>query len=117
MQQDNIMDESGGKDTVKTVIGKTLFDKRNPEMITKVGHNEVDRISILSILAKQENELRKEYNFENNILEAVIKENLVIRCSIKGWRAEQGEKIVTSIVDEEKKELSLGSRLSRVIRG
>jgi hypothetical protein len=116
LEDDNIV-ELEQSISIKTEIGKALFDKEHPEMITKIGYEEVDKISILSALVKEENELRKEKKIEKNILQNVLMENLVLRCSLKGWRAEQGEKIITAIVDDERQEPSLRSRLSRVIRG
>lgn len=83
-------------------LGLILFDKENPEMITKVVHQEIDLFSNLIILTENENDLRLELGIESpNILEKVLKENLVIRTSLKGWRSEQGERIITSNIERD----------------
>lgn len=101
----------------KQIIGLKLFDKDNPEMITKVSKADIDNISILSTITEDENRVRKELGFSDNLFNKVIHNNLVLRTSLEGWRAEQGVQIITAIIDEEKRDLEEGinTRLKRVI--
>ena len=55
IEPENIYEEGDNPPNVRTEIAMALFDKDNPELITKVGYNEVDKISILSALVKAEN--------------------------------------------------------------
>lgn len=109
------------KPTEKEVLALKLFDKNNPEMITKIGIQDLDKITILKTLVEDENKYRevlyKEKKLPKNIMSKVLENSLVLRTSLDGWRSEQAVKIITSILEDENKKLgnSLGDRLKSVI--
>ena len=101
----------------KEVLALKLFDKLNPEMITKLSVKDIDHISVLRSITKAENIYRRLRGYEDNIFSDVLQNNLVFRTSIDGWRSEQAVKIISSVIEEENKAIDdgLNARLKRVI--
>ena len=101
----------------KEVIGLKLFDKQNPEMITKISLKDIDNLSVLKSLLKSENEYRKNLGYPSNIFEDALNNNLILRTSLDGWRSNQAVEIIKGIIDEDKKSIDdgLNNRLKNVI--
>lgn len=87
------------QEEVKILLSKILFDRDNIDMITKVEGNDVDRIASLQILVDDENELRQQKGYPPNIMGKVVNQHLILRTSIDGWRAIQGENIIKSNIE------------------
>ncbi len=102
----------------KELLALKLFDKLNPEMITKMSIKDIDNISILLTLTQDENKYRKSLGYNNSLFHKVILNNLILRTSLNGWRSEQGVKIITSVLDENKvkDDNNVFSRLKGVLR-
>lgn len=102
----------------KELLALKLFDKLNPEMITKMSIKDIDNISILLTLTQDENKYRKSLGYNNSLFHKVILNNLILRTSLNGWRSEQGVKIITSVLDENKAkdDNNVFSRLKGVLR-
>lgn len=100
-----ITDSTDNKEiSVKEKISTFLFDKENPEMITNIQTKEIDYFSIMVSLTEGENIIRNKLGIENTIMSDILRKNLVFRTSWKGWRANQGERILTSNIDIENSE-------------
>ena len=110
IETQNIQEEGEKKDpNQKELISLKLFDKLNPEMITKVSLKDVDNLSTLLTLTQDENIYRanlrtKGYDIEDSLFNKVIIQNLVLRTSLDGWRSEQAVKMVTAVLDDDKKD-------------
>ncbi len=122
INDDFIEEEKTEQPLSKTQLVKILFDKNNPEMITYLQGNEIDKISMLSVLTQEENELRGTLDLKfagKNPMQKLVKKHLVLRTSIKGTRAEQGVKIITSALSEEEQQdnNNLSQNLKRVLKG
>ena len=104
---------------VKEEMAKILFNEKSINMITFTQNQEIHRLGVLLVLTEEENKLRRTLKInEDNILTDVINKQLVLRTSLQGRRAEQGVKIISSILDEQKiVNNDLSTKLNKVIKG
>lgn len=87
---------------IKENITKFMFDKNNPEMITILKPVEIEKLAIIQSLVMQENQERLKYeNLEENILDDILYNIYVLRCSVNGFRSEQGVKIINTHIKQE----------------
>lgn len=89
------------EENIKQKISVLLFDKTSPEMITYLRDSEIQLISALETVIENENDIRKGYNIKKNIFATYLKSLKIHRTSRNGWRAEQGERIIKTISEED----------------
>lgn len=114
----NLIEPDVQESNVKREISQLMFDKMNPEMITFLKPGEIDKLSILSALVASENITRQKLRYDNhNILSDVIYNILILRCSVNGFRSEQGVKIISSLIEQQERTQSLNKNISKILRG
>ncbi len=98
---DSIIDSTSTvKDDRKDLV-KTLIDKQNPEMVTLVIPIEVDDISIMQTIGHDIDDKRKVLKLPVSFLTEFVRNNLIIRTSIKGNRSVQLVNTINGIMREE----------------
>jgi hypothetical protein len=100
------------KEEKKSIIAN-LLNLQHPEMISFVRADEVDDIAILLSLAVDlQNAMEfvydmKKNTMEDNFLLMFIKNDLLVRFSIKGKRSEQLVEVTKDIMQDENKKIDL----------
>ena len=87
--------------SIKEKISLFLFDKKNPEMITFLYDSEINKLTAIEEVIKNENKLREELKIDTNIFAIYIQSLKVHRTSRKGWRSEQGVQIIKSNLESD----------------
>lgn len=99
--------ETQDEESSRQKLGRALFDHRNPRMITFLYPAEIERLSILSSFSQAENKYRQQHGYGKSMVDDVLQEIFILRCSQKGWRAEQGVEILKNIIDSEDKQTAI----------
>ena len=83
---------------IKENITKFMFDKLNPEMITFLRPQEIERFAIIQALIDEQRKETENLNIteEDSILDDVLYNIYLLRCSVNGFRSEQGVKIINT---------------------
>jgi hypothetical protein len=90
------------KQSIKEKISNFLFDREFPEMITYLNDSEINRISAIEEIIRDENILRDNLNInKHNIFFNYLKSLKTHRTSRLGWRSEQAVKIIQSNLESD----------------
>lgn len=95
------------------VIANKLFDEESPNLITNLKRDEIENFAKVKALIDAENIERYNLGIPPNLMTEMLHNNLVFRCSLDGWRANQGEKILTNAKEEE--EINENNKISRIL--